>query len=99
MTMIAKTLFFAKTSCSYKLRILREDQSLRDHARCPCPAIRLRGDMPGEPGVDPGFLRAGTRPARRRRAALRHITAGPGRTTGITRASLVLTRFEHKHIG
>lgn len=33
-----------------------------------------------------------------RRAALQHIIAGPGRTTEITRAALVLTQFEHKYI-
>jgi hypothetical protein len=31
-------------------------------------------------------------------AALQHITAGPGRTTEITRAALVLTQYEHKYI-
>jgi hypothetical protein len=34
----------------------------------------------------------------RRWAALQHITARPNRTTGITRAALVLTHWEHKYL-
>jgi hypothetical protein len=33
-----------------------------------------------------------------RRAALQHVTANPDRTTGITRAALVLVQFEHKYM-
>jgi hypothetical protein len=31
-------------------------------------------------------------------AILRHVTANPGRITEITRAALLLTQFEHKHL-
>jgi hypothetical protein len=31
-------------------------------------------------------------------AALQHITADPDRTTEITRATLILTQYEHKYI-
>src|SRR5262245_34730110 len=34
--MIAKTLFFPETFCTYAMQSLRADKSLRDHARCPC---------------------------------------------------------------
>jgi len=33
-----------------------------------------------------------------RRAVIQHTTASPSRITGITRAALVLTQFEHKYI-
>ena len=65
--MIAKTFFLAKTLCTYAMRIFRQRQSLRDHARQtsahfsgfipPCrasPGYRARAESRPKPGPEPG---------------------------------------------
>jgi hypothetical protein len=56
--LIAKTLFIAKTLCTYSINILRREKSLRDHADCPFPVFRLTGDMPGVLGAYDSAARA-----------------------------------------